>query len=334
MNPKILSGFALLIALLGLVECSGPKKMVLPGSLGAWVVYWDGERGLKELERYGNLFDRVSLFGYELGENGQPQPAPGLEGLLPRFLQISREKGFSPWVTIVNDWRGSEKVTLKETIRLGRVLSDNKERQKQVRVIVDLVATNGFSGLDLDYEGFLREDRHFLDPFIFELSAELQKKELGFNMVVEPRKDRYLPPEGAASLTVMGYNLHGPHNGPGPRATPKFLKSLIPRGKGDASGKSVLALAVGGFAWDKNKKVKQVDWKTANQQGEKGTEKGRGAGNVPFVRLEDGSILWYEDEKSLAAKLMASSNGFKGLMIWRLGGNDERLFQWLGTLKK
>ncbi|MEW6185702.1 MAG: glycosyl hydrolase family 18 protein [Thermodesulfobacteriota bacterium] len=334
MNSRFLLGFSLVVSLLILVACGRQKEYVRPGSIGSWVVYWDGLRGMKELETYGNLFDRVSLFGFEIGEDGKPQSAPGLQGLIPRFIELSKEKGFSPWVTLVNDWRGSEKVILKETTTLGRILSDNKERRKQVRAIVDLVAADGFSGLDLDYEGFSNRDRPFLDPFISELSAELKKKGLGFTVVVEPRKDRYLPPTGTVSLIVMGYNLHGPHNGPGPRATPKFLRSLRSRGQGDTSGKPVLALAVGGFVWGKNNKVKPLDWKTGNEQGEKAPEKGRGTGDVPYARLGDGSLIWYDDPKSLAAKWKASADGFKGLMIWRLGGNDDRLFHWLGTLKK
>jgi hypothetical protein len=314
-----------------LFSCAGPKEIRAPRSIGAWVVYWDGERGLKELETHGGLFDRVSLFAYELEEGGRPQSAPGLERLIPVFHRLAQERGFSPWVTLVNDMRGSQGVRLKETETLRRLLSDPEGLRRHVADIVSLVEKDGFAGLDLDYEGFSTDDRAVLDPLITALSLTLKERGLGFQVVVEPRKDRYLPPAGCAPVVVMGYNLHGPHSGPGPRSTPTFIRSLAPRGQGDPSGEAAVALAVGGFVWGKDRKVKQLDWITGKAWGEKAREKGRGEGEVPFARMEDGSLLWYEDEQSLALKWAAAAEDFRRLMVWRLGGNDEGLF---AALKK
>jgi hypothetical protein len=334
MNLKFFFPVTLIVITAILPNCAGEKEAIRPSSLGAWVVYWDGERGLNELEAYGRLFDRVSLFAYDLGADGSPQPAPGVSAMLPRFFGLAGEKGFSAWVTLVNDWRTPNQVFLKETTQLRKLLSDSEKRQQHVRSIVDLVIRDGFSGLDLDYEGFSTQDREVMDPLIAELSRELSKKGLGFNVVVEPRADRYLPSPGVASIVVMGYNLHGPHNGPGPRATPAFIRSLSAKGRGDAQGKPTLTLAVGGFSWGRDRKVKQLDWETGNRQGASAAKKGRGKGEVPFAKFEDGSVIWFEDEKSLSAKWKAARKGFKALMLWRLGGNDDRLFSWLDRLEK
>lgn len=320
-------------AVFGLFSCTGPREIVSPRSVGAWVVYWDGNRGLQELENYGHFFDRVSLFAYELDEEGRVKAAPGLEGLIPSFFRLSKEKGFSPWVTLVNDLRGPDGVRLKDTKTLLHLLSDAGRLRRHVAEIVSLVEQDGFAGLDLDYEGFSTTDRGVLDPLIAELSLSLREKGLGFQVVVEPRKDRYLPPAGSASVVVMGYNLHGPHSGPGPRATPDFIRSLSPKGKGDASAEPAVALAVSGFVWGKDHKVKPLDWTAGNALGTQAREKGRGEGSVPFARLEDGSVIWYEDEKSLEDKWAAAGEDFKRLMLWRLGGNDDRLFRWLKRMR-
>jgi hypothetical protein len=323
----------MVMVICGLSNCVRHKEPIPPKSLGAWVVYWDGERGLKELDAYGRLFDRVSLFTYELGPEGQPQHAPGVIEMLPRFLDLARKKGFSAWVTLVNDRRTPERVFLKETERLRRLLSDQDQRRQHVQAIIELVLKDGFSGLNLDYEGFSKQDNQIMDPLVSELAAELKKKRLGFNVVVEPGADRFLPSAGTVSLVVMGYNLHGPHSGPGPRATPAFIHSLSVRGKGDVLGKPTLTLAVGGFSWGPDQKVRQLDWETGNRQAEKAVKKGRRSGDVPYAKFEDGGVAWFEDEKSLMAKWMAA-DGFKGLMLWRLGGNDDRLFRWLDQIKK
>jgi hypothetical protein len=106
--------------------------------------------------------------------------------------------------------RGSQGVRLKETETLRRLLSDPEGLRRHVADIVSLVEKDGFAGLDLDYEGFSTDDRAVLDPLITALSLTLKERGLGFQVVVEPRKDRYLPPAGCAPVVVMGYNLHGP----------------------------------------------------------------------------------------------------------------------------
>lgn len=95
-----------------------------------------------------------------------------------------------------------------------------------------------------------------------------------------------------------------------------------------------LALAVGGFPWGPDGKVKQLDWETGNRMGEQFVNKRGRLGSVPFAEDDRGQVVWFEDAASLDAKWTAASQaGFRGLMIWRLGGNDDRLFQWLGKVK-
>ena len=170
MNPPIRATFCLLLALMGLTTCAVHKDRIPAASLGSWVVYWDGERGLKELETHGRLFDRVSLFAYELGPEGRPQPAPGVKEIMPRFFSLSGVHGFSAWVTLVNDWRAPEGVFLKETDRLRQLLSDPSRREMHIRSIVDLIRNDGFAGLDLDYESFSSEDAPVLTALVKGLS--------------------------------------------------------------------------------------------------------------------------------------------------------------------
>lgn len=323
-----------LLGCLLVAACSQPPALHAPSEIGAWLVYWDGGRGLAELERHGALFDQVSLFAYELDPAGLPRPAPGMEALKSGFLALARERGFAPWVTVVNDTRQDNgRVTLKDAALVQRLLTDPATREQHALALAARVATDGFAGLHLDYESIAPTYETQFQDFVVKLSGALRDRGLALNVVVEPRRSP-LPPPGAATLTVMGYNQHGPHGTAGPRATPRFVAGLADRTRGDMQHSPALALAVGGFRWTPPGPVEPLDWEVGHRLADSTPTVSRGLfTRVPHFRLADGSDVWFDDTESLGAKWEAAyAAGFRRLMLWRLGGNDQRLFDWVGAL--
>jgi hypothetical protein len=317
-----------------LLSCSPAVRPTSPRKLGAWLVYWSAESGLAELKAHGSLFHQVSLFAYELDETGNPCPGPGVTEMIPQFLQLAREKGFQPWVTVVNDVQYSNHKVLKDKQILEILLRDPPARLVHVRNLAAMVKKNGFAGLTLDYEGFTNRQAENYRAFVRELAQELSKDNIGLNVLVEPRRGP-LPQSGTVKLTVMAYNLHGPHSGPGPRATPAFIASLGKRGEGDCARSPAVALAVGGFVWPNEGKVEKVSWNGAFRMAQGAAEVGRNSpDSCPFARWPNHSEMWFEDPLSLQAKWQAAGQtGFRDLWLWHLGDNDERLFDWLGQLQ-
>jgi Glycosyl hydrolases family 18 len=313
--------------------CSSATKPAAPGKLGAWLVYWAAESGLAELKAHGALFHQVSLFAYELDAAGNPRPGPGVTEIIPQFLQLAREKGFQPWVTVVNDVRYPDRKVLKDKQILENVLGDPRARLAQVRSLAAMVKENGFAGLTLDYEGLENRQAENYRDFVTELAQELAKGNLGLNVLVEPRRGP-LPRSKTVRLTVMGYNLHGPHSGPGPRATPAFIASLGKRGTGDLQGSPAVAMAVGGFLWLQAGEVEKVSWRAAFEMAQGAAEVGRNSvDSCPFARWANHSEMWFEDPVSLQAKWQAARHaGYRDVWLWHLGDNDARLFDWLGQL--
>jgi len=317
--------------LLGCSPAAGPAP---PRELGAWLVYWEAESGLSELQAQGRWFHQVSLFAYELDEAGNPRPAPGVAEILPRFLQLARKQGFQPWVTVVNDVvyvNGTKK--LKDVKIFNKLFRNLNTRLLHVGALVAMVQQHGFAGLTLDYEGLENFQADDYQALVAELAQELAKNNLGFNVVMEPKRGPLLRPH-TARLTVMAYNLHGPHSGPGPRATPAFIAGLGKRGAGDSRGCPAIALAVGGFLWPPGGRAQKLSWNAAFRMapGTVGVSRSMPA-DSPFARFPDKSEMWFEDPRSLQAKWAAAREaGFCDLWLWHLGGNDARLFQWLAQL--
>jgi spore germination protein YaaH len=318
-------------AVLVTTACAPSLGVPGPQEIQAWAVYFDGERGLAEIEQYGDLFDRVSLFAYELDPTGNPVPAPNLTAMTGPFLRLAREQGFEPWVTLVNDVRYDDSVVAKDSTLVHELLVNEERRAAHVQELAQQVAEAGFSGLHLDYERVPESDSAAYQTFVAELGRELRHRGIELEVVVEPVQGP-LPAERSASVVVMAYDLFGPHSEPGPRSTPDFIADLGVRGAGDSS--AALAIAVGGFAWDSVGDVDPVDWTSAQQLAAQALRTARDSAEVPSARLGDGTEIWFEDPRSLLPKWRAAwQAGFRRLAVWRLGGNDQRLFDLLRQIK-
>lgn len=317
-------------------SCPPGSRVAQPLQLHAWVVYFDAARGLVELQQHGSLFDRVSLFAYELDPGGMPRPAPGMEQMIAPFLGLAAEKGFSPWVTVVNDTRHSiDSAIVKDPDLIRGIIADPERRAAHAKELAEHAAADGFRGLHLDYERLPETDTLYFREFVRALHLELELRGLGLEAVVEPERGP-LPEVRSTSVTVMAYDLFGAHSRPGPRSTPAYVSQLGSRAAIDADSAATLALAVRGFAWEPGGEVSSLDWAVAQQLAEGTPHISRGmVDRVPSARLEDGTELWFEDPESLLSKWQAAwRTGFRRLAIWRLGGNDERLFNWLSDVRR
>jgi hypothetical protein len=305
-----------------------------PVEIQAWAVYFDSERGLAELQQHGELFDRVSLFAYELDPAGSPTPAPNMDTMIAPFFDLAAVKGFEPWVTVVNDVRSDvDRVVAKDSTLIHELLADPARRVRHARELAARVADDGFRGLHLDYERVPESDRVPFQAFIRVLGSELRQRGLGLEVVVEPVTGP-LPAAGNSRVVVMAYDLFGEHSGPGPRSTPDFVTELGSRGAVDSDSAAALAVAVGGFSWDADGAVDPIDWSEARERAAESSRTRRDAADVPSALLGDGSEIWFEDPTSVLGKWQAAWNaGFRRLAIWRLGGNDERLFDLIRQLK-
>ena len=52
------------VVLVPTVACAPSIGVPGPQQIQAWMVYFDGDRGLAELQEHGELFDRISLFAF------------------------------------------------------------------------------------------------------------------------------------------------------------------------------------------------------------------------------------------------------------------------------
>ncbi|UQT38853.1 glycosyl hydrolase family 18 protein [Acidaminococcus intestini] len=120
---------------------------------------------------------------------------------------------------------------LKDTEQLASLLATGKSRKKHAVSILDLAEKHGFSGVEIDYEtlwkkGDTRLQEHFL-RFLSELETQAARRHLKVRVILEPSAPFGAPFPKNIEYVVMAYNLHGPHNGPGPKADLAFIRRTM-----------------------------------------------------------------------------------------------------------
>jgi spore germination protein YaaH len=256
--------------------------------------------------------------------------------MIPPFLGLAEEKGFEPWVTVVNDVRyASDSAITKNGSLVHELIMDPTLRAKHARDLVSRVSGDGFKGLHLDYERVPESDTIQFRAFVEQLRVELRRLGLGLEVVIEPMSGP-LPVPGSTSVTVMAYDLFGTHSGPGPRSTPTFVSELSHKASVDGDSSAALALAVRGFAWEPDGDIRSLDWSVAQRlAAETSNTQRRNADHVLSAQLNNGTVIWFEDVESILSKWQAAwKAGFRRLAIWRLGGNDESFFDLIRRMRQ
>lgn len=330
--------FVLVIFLLLLPACatSGAKPM----RLGAWVTYWDYKPGMASVQSAPSVLSDVYFFAVHLDPEGNPVFADPKIAYAQEAGRLKERRTLS-WMTVVNDVRppAGGAVALKDAQLVHHLLSDPGRRRLHREAIVALAADHGFGGVDVDYENLWAADRDLFSTFIGELAADLKMKGILLSVTVQPklRESRSDGP-GAADwavlcksvdrLQIMLYNLHSRKSGPGPMATPAWIKEILRYAETQCPRERVIPiLKVSGMNWGgPDVEGIQYDRAVALAQAKRAEIVRDPNGNVPYFTYTEGEsrhTVYYEDAASLMEKVAAlNALGYREIVFWSLGRQD------------
>lgn len=314
-----------------------------PGAMryGAWITYWDFERGLEAAADPAAPLDEVFLFAAHLDPEGRPFLAePGHHAAAVRAL---RAQGRRVWLTVVNDVAGPApgQRTLKDAAVVGALLADPARQRTHRRQLRELALSLGATGLDVDYENLDPADRDLFTGFAEALAAELGETGLELSLTVQPKVGRSTRPGpgamdwprlcAAGRLQVMLYNLHSGRTGPGPMATPQWVEEVLRNALAECDPESVVpVLKVSGMEWGaRGARSLQFEEAAALRAAHQATPQ-RDAAGVPHFSWYAGSArhsVWFEDARSLLGKIdVIAGLGLGRVVFWSLGRHDPELF--------
>jgi len=247
-----------------------------------------------------------------------------------------------PILAIVHNYASREYGPL-----IHRLLINEKLRRTLIVSILTMLLKKGFAGVNIDFEFVPPGDRPYLNMFMAELYEALKPSQLLTTISVPPElQDQPDHPFSGAfnypalarysdQVYVLAYDEHVAQ--PGPIASFGFVNqvlnyalSVIPREK------IRLGMAVYGRDWSA-RTVLPVELSYAEA-----VARARYYGAAvrydivaqesTYTYTENGinHIVWFEDERSFAAKLnLVLLEGLRGIGVWRLGLEDPRIWKLL-----
>ncbi len=326
-------------ALLGAIAVIGKAKAEDNKSVIAYLVHWDQPRGMEIITREQSAITEVSPVWYKLTPQGNITPHTKWDGssaVDPAVITSLRSMGKRIVPTLQNIVNGSWDAGVPQTILTNPAL-----RTAHVNEIVSIVNTNGYDGIDIDYETLPGSLRDPFSAFIQELSSALHAhgKILAVNVYPKTFEPGWWDgPQGqdwavigaaADQVRIMMYGYSWEDSAPGPIAPASwgndiltFAASVIP------PHKVIAGTPLYGIDWPNGQVGIEATW-----QDLEAIRTARGAllrfdttHQSPWFTYSSGGIThtaWYENASSTDAKLaIAVQKNIGGITLWRIGGED------------
>lgn len=314
------------------------------------IPYWDQERSFASFQKNVEAIDFISLFWYYLTADGQiakyqyaKEDQRILDFAKARNVKVLAlvsnlpEGGGSDW-----DWK-----------RVDGVIADPEKRKQHIADILALLESKNFDGVDIDYEDLQDTQTDGFSLFMKELGSALHEEGKILKVALHRREnnghtygqDWVAISQAADQLMLMTYDEHSESGEPGPvasigwvRRTIEFALSL-----GVPKEKIFGGIPLYGYDWamrkdgsfDTAKVLEYEDVVNIMEVFEAQPQFDEESAS-PYLKYSVGKnhIVWFENEKSFAAKLeLAQELGVAGIAFWRLGGEDPAVWRTLQILK-
>ncbi|MER5885330.1 glycosyl hydrolase family 18 protein [Streptomyces sp. NPDC001941] len=316
-------------------------------SVSAWLPYWTTGPGLADAVRHARDMEVISPFWYDASGPSTVVAHEGAED--PAVVRALRKAGLRVVPTVTETMKAAG---------MDAMLADPAARGRHVDALVRIASRPGYDGLDLDYERFsaaadaAQADRLAAGyaTFVAELCERLHavRKTCTVTVMYRTADDEQATALGewhrvfdyarlgrsVDRLRIMGYQLHGPLDAPGPLTTPGWYRSILRYATARVPlAKLEMSLPLHGWDWNldaPDKRAGSTDWAGADAR-----RRALGlprrvdpASRTPYLRYRDDKgarrVVWYEDAGSLAALVRETDRaGVRKLTLWALDGRSD-----------
>jgi spore germination protein len=295
------------------------------GNLSAWVAYWDLDVNDEILALNKNL-ENLCYFAANFDEENNIY----INDNILNFYNKTKNDNYNKYLTIVNDKVKKDGSSIqKDTKLLEEVLSSDDKIENHVKEVINLIKSNGFDGVEIDYEQ-IKNNAELWNKymtFISELYNNCNEEELKLRVLLEPNIpfDDINFVEGP-TYVMMCYSLHGGFSEPGEKANPKFIKDLIEKMK-KVPGEKNFALATGGFDWSsegKTKSITEIEARGKIVEYDTKVERDKESHALVFKYEDENKVnheVWYADTITLSSWISIVKESGYDITLWRLGGN-------------
>ncbi|MCF6095414.1 glycosyl hydrolase family 18 protein [Thermovorax subterraneus] len=299
--------------------------------------YISTSQALKALEIHAYEIDFLIPFWYGITEKGMLVDQSQFEALL-----IARRSKL-PILPIVHNFSDPQMAGL-----IHEVLTTPNIRENLIFSIENLLITQNYAGINIDFEFVPPEDRSYVNTFMEELYRRLSPR---FRVTISvpaqlednPRHpfsgafDYRILSRFADQLYILAYDEH--FSTPGPVASIGFVKKVLEYATTKIPPHKIkLGMAVYGYDWvETGGMPRTLSYQSAvNLARQYGATilYDEDAQESTFTYTADGvrHIVWFEDSRSFSVKLdLAIRYNLGGIGVWRLGLEDPGVW---GVIQK
>jgi len=250
----------------------------------------------------------------------------------PTVITIAKQANLPIYAMLTNfrgDWQAGD---------VGKILHDANRQNNLIDNIRANLAEHHFAGVNIDLEQVSAKDRQFLVRFMRQLTQTLHKSGYVVSEDVPVDDDAYdLKALAAATdyLVPMVYDEHYQTGAPGPVASEEFFESQLEKlAKVVPASKLVAGFGNYGYDWTIGEKggaeVAFSDVMTAAAETKKAVQWDAQTEN-PVLRYSANNQaheVWFLDAVTALNQITAvHEQGYRGVGLWRLGGEDPGLWR-------
>ncbi|MFJ6264208.1 glycosyl hydrolase family 18 protein [Lysinibacillus xylanilyticus] len=333
------------LALLIITACSNSKEEPVKAreqvknkeklQLSIWLPEWQIESAIKDVENSEQGLQDIRVFGAYFNENDQLLLT---EDTIEMLKQTQQQFNDSHQVilTLINDTVTDNAPSVqKDSALLNRLFQSASSRQRHIDNIMQVVEQYNVNGIEIDYEKVAKEDLPGYVHFLNELYKQLSKKGISLHVVLEPSFPFDVKLPNGPKYTVMAYNVHGYHSGPGAKADFSFLNDLIKKIK-KSNQKLAIAFATGGFEWvnqGKTVALTEIEAEELLNKTKAVKQRDKASGAVYFTYVDEQKVkheVWYADQETLEKwTAHVRKKRYNEIVLWRAGGLSSKTLQWI-----
>ena len=305
------------------------------------VPYWDQDEARGSLETRSNHIDVASPWSYAAATGGAVQLQPDLKAGGEQALTARlHELGIKVIPTVANTTAG-----LWDSATVSTVINNPDLRGAHVRSIMSLIESNGFDGIQIDYEDLPPRDRDSFSAFVTDLgqavhqagkvlyvTAHVKEDDAGYDSRNQSQ-DYPAIAKAADQVCLMAYDWHWSTSSSGPIAPYDWVERALKYSVTQIPpNKILLGIGLFGYDWVGTTATNLTWGQIVTLAGQYSINEGWdvGAQSPHFSYTANGvqHDVWYENGRSAAAKFdLARQYRLGGVELWRLGGEDPAIWE-------
>ncbi len=329
-----------------------PVLVVLPMALGsaafpqdqpkAVMAYFESSGSAQSLRTFAPYLNQIPTDTFAIGPKGR------ISGTAPASaLKFARSRGMQTFAVVSNFGKfGFVPFTAHNIVTHPAI------RTTAIQNMLAVVATYGYTGINIDFEAVPRKDRAAFTEFIHEV-AQAMRSAGYLTLVSVPAELQDNPKDSWAGafdfkalggeadiLQVMTYDENGPWGPPGPVAgldwvepCAQFAVSVVP------ASKISLGVPAYGYDWNLTKGTGvQVYWKKIPALIAKvgAVPQWDVTSSSPYFSYTSASganhVVWYENAESIPLKsALAVTYDLMGVSVFALGFEDQTFWEAIST---